>query len=563
MPLTSEDSSSNRSPRDPADVLVVGAGPVGLTAACELLRRGVRVRLVDRAHAASPFPKALLLWPRTLDLLDDLGALEPTRRAGIDIRTFRYYSSREPLAAFTFPDHLTPLCLPQNETERVLTERLHALGGHIERGVRLLAFDGMDYSGDITATDGVTAILEHADGTVERYRAPFVVGADGAGSAVRAQIGTGFSGTTYESAFALVDCRIEGELPTDEALYYQSPQGALVIVALPDGVFRFFASLPPGEKAGVELLQRIADEQGPGGVRLVDPVWESVFRVHRRNADDFQRGRVFLAGDAAHVHSPAGGQGLNTGMQDAQNLCWKLAAVIGGQAGPELLGTYGPEREEVARQVVRDTDVQTRGWMLQHPLQTAARDAAFRLLEPVMERGYLPVMAGYRYRYAPTRPTQEPAWPSLCRLTGRVAGAVRVGHALPRPLAVALGAAGAPEGADGTGPAGWTLAVTPGPSAPRLAESLSGLVADLPQVRVVTMPSARAAAHRLCSAPGYHLVRPDGYVAAHGHGRDRARLRVELAAHLGGARLPAAQDGPGESAGESAGPGGRPALSRA
>ncbi|MEU1901647.1 FAD-dependent monooxygenase [Nocardiopsis dassonvillei] len=535
MQLTSDDTASTRAHSAPSDVLVVGAGPVGLTAACELLRRGVRVRLIDRAESASPFPKALLLWPRTLDLLDDLGALESTRRAGIDIRRFRYYSSGDPLATFTFPEHLAPVCLPQNETERVLTERLHALGGRIERGVRLLALDGLDFSGDITATEGVTAILEHSDGTVERYHVPFLIGADGAGSAVRAQIGTGFVGSTYESAFALVDCRIEGELPVDEALYYQSPRGALVIVALPDGVFRFFASLPPGEKAGVDLLQRITDEQGPGGVRLVDPVWESVFRVHRRHADDFQRGRVFLAGDAAHVHSPAGGQGLNTGMQDAQNLAWKLAAVTRGEAGPELLSTYGPERKDVARQVVRDTDIQTRGWMLQHPVQTAGRDAAFRILEPVMERGYLPVMAGYRFRYTPARLTQEPTWPSLCRVTGRLAGAVRTGHALPRSLAVDLGLAGHGEAGSGPGEGGWTLAVTPGRGRTRGGEPFSALVADRPQVRTVALSADQASEHRLCSAPGYHLVRPDGYVAAHGHARDHARLRVELAVHLGAA----------------------------
>ncbi|WP_017572401.1 FAD-dependent monooxygenase [Nocardiopsis halotolerans] len=534
MPLTSEDIRplpDTGGSAEPAEVLVVGSGPTGLTAACELLRRGVRARLIDRAEEPSPFPKALLLWPRTLDLLEDLGALTSAREAGVDIRRFRYYSSGEPLVSFDFPEHLAPLCLPQNETERVLTARLLSLGGRVERGVRLLAFDGMDFSGDITATDGVTAVLEHADGTVERYRAPYVLGADGAGSAVRAQIGTGFGGGTYTSAFALVDCRVEGELPPDEALYYQSPEGALVVVALPNGVFRFFASLPPGEKADLELLQRIADEQGPGGVRLVDPVWETVFRVHRRHAEEFQRGRVFLAGDAAHIHSPAGGQGLNTGMQDAQNIAWKLAEVVNGRAPHSLLYTYQEERRDVARQVVRDTDIQTRGWMVRHPLQTRLRDTAYRALRPSLERHYLPVMAGYRFRYSPARGTQEPAWPASCHATGLLAGATRVGHALPRALATALGIGGAPSAGEEAAPVpGWVLAVSGGPD---LTERLARTVANRPGIAVRELTAHDAREHRLCPQPGYHLVRPDGYVAAHGHRSDGRRLRAELNAHLG------------------------------
>ncbi|TDD92499.1 FAD-dependent monooxygenase [Actinomadura rubrisoli] len=507
---------------EPGDVLVVGAGPTGLMAACELLRRGVRVRLIDRAPAASPFPKALLLWPRSLDLLADLGALGAAREAGLQINAFDYYSAGRPLATFDFPGDLAPLCLPQSETERVLTGALHALGGTIERGVRLLAFDGLDYSGEVTATESVTSILEHpADGRVERVRHRFVIGADGAGSAVRAQMGTAFTGATYENAFALVDAHIEGELPPDRALYYQSPAGALVVVALPKGVYRFFSSLPPGQRVSVPLLQRIVDEQGPSGVKLVDPVWEAVFRVHRRHAADFQLGRVFIAGDAAHVHSPAGGQGLNTGLQDAHNLAWKIAAVLHGEAPPGLLSTYEPERKAVARRVVRDTDIQTRGWMLKHPLQVAARDTAFRLLDRsgVMARHYVPVMAGRRLAYPQARAGQEPSERSGCRLARGClpGGGLRIGGVFPREDAA-------------TEPAGWTLvAVSRGDSAWRGA--LEEVVAPWPQVHLDERSGARAWA---CARPSYFLVRPDGHLAAHGHEGDLDRLRAELCATLAG-----------------------------
>ncbi|WP_242888564.1 FAD-dependent monooxygenase [Actinomadura litoris] len=505
----------------PGDVLIVGAGPTGLMAACELLRRGVGVRLIDRAPAPSPFPKALLLWPRSLDLLEDLGALGAAHEAGLLINAFDYYSAGRPLATFDFPPALAPLCLPQSETERVLTGALHALGGRIERGVRLLAFDGLDYSGRIAEGGTVTSILEHSgDGGVERARHRFVIGADGAGSAVRAQLGTAFTGATYETAFALVDAHIEGELPPDRALYYQSPAGALVVVALPKGVYRFFTSLPPGRRVSVPLLQRVVDEQGPRGVRLVDPVWEAVFRVHRRHAADFQLGRVFLAGDAAHVHSPAGGQGLNTGLQDAHNLAWKIAAVLHGEAPAGLLATYEPERKAVARRVVRETDIQTRGWMLKHPLQVAARDAAFRLLDRsgVMARHYVPVMAGRRLAYPQVRETQEPSDRTGCRLArGRLpGGGLRVGGVFPR------------EGG-GADAAKWRLVgIAHGDEA--WCGALEEAAAPWPQVRVAEASGARA-----CARPSYYLVRPDGHLAAHGHDGDLDRLREELRATLGAA----------------------------
>ncbi|MEW1907612.1 FAD-dependent monooxygenase [Kitasatospora sp. NPDC085895] len=509
------------------DVLVVGGGPTGMLAACELLRRGVRVRIVDRAPAAARLPKALLLWPRTLDVLDDLGMLDAIRAASVRINAFRYYSDRRPLGTFDFTEDLAPLCLPQSATEDVVEARLHELGGKVERGVRLLCFDNLDFSGRVEATDGVTAVLEHRDGRIERTRVPFVIGADGAGSAVRAQIGTGFLGSTYETAFALVDAPIEGELPADQAHYYQSPKGALVVVALPDGIFRFFSSLPPGQDVGVAMMQEIVDERGPQGVRIGEPVWQSVFRVHARHAGDFRLGRVFLAGDAAHVHSPAGGQGLNTGLQDAHNLAWRLAAVIHGEAPATLLDGYGPERSAVARRVVRDTDIQTRAWLVDGPAEVLLRDAAFRLGDRtgLLSRLYGPVMAGRRLAYPPVRETQDPSGLTGCRLRGRLPGGLRTGAVLPRPLAAATAPAGS-----GEEPAGWTLAAV-GPAG--WAAELDRRTAGRPGVRTARVPLPAAARHTGCHRPGYYLVRPDGHIAAHGHARDLDRLSAELTAQLG------------------------------
>jgi 3-(3-hydroxy-phenyl)propionate hydroxylase len=519
------------------DVLIVGGGPVGMMAGCELLRRGVRVRIIDRAPEPSSFPKALLVWPRSLDLFQDLGALDELRAAGLDINAFSYFSDGEHLATFDFPRPLVPLCAPQSETERVLRGVLGKLGGTVERGVRLLAFDDLDFSGRIDGVDGVTAVLEHADGRIERTRAPFVIGADGAGSTVRGLMGTGFTGLTYETAFALVDTRIDGELPPDQALYYQSPKGALVIVALPDGVFRFFSSLAPGERVSAEKMQRIVEEQGPKGIRFTETVWESVFRVHARHANDFQLGRVFLAGDAAHVHSPAGGQGLNTGMQDAHNLAWKLAAYLHGEAPADLLRTYGPERQAVAKRVVRDTDIQTRAWMVKRRSEVLVRNVAFRAADRTgaASRFYAPVMAGRRIAYPAVRDTQGPGGRAGCRLLRRLPGRLKIGAVFPRDLAQRHGFAG-PD-AD---PMGWTLVAACRGAATRWRAELQAVVADRPQVTLVPVDTEELRGATGCAEQGYYLVRPDGHTAAHGHTGDVSRLRAELTAALGDARAASA-----------------------
>jgi 2-polyprenyl-6-methoxyphenol hydroxylase-like FAD-dependent oxidoreductase len=507
------------------DVLVVGGGPTGMMAACELLRRGIRVRVVDRAPDASKFPKALVLWPRTLDLLEDLDAADEVRSAGVRINTFRYFSERKQIAQFDFTPDLAAICLPQNETERILRTQLHRLGGKVEQNVRLLGLDGLDYSGRIDGSEHITAVLEHADGTIERARVPFLIGADGAGSAVRKQLGTGFVGSTYESAFAIVDTYIEGELPRDEALYYQSRKGALVVVALPGGAHRFFCSLPPGQQVSVPMMQQVVDERGPSGVKITDPIWQSVFRVHARQAESFQLGRVFLIGDAAHVHSPASGQGMNTGIQDAHNIAWKLASVIRGEAPTDLLTSYQPERKAVAERVVRDTDIQTRAWLVNSATKVAARDAAFRLLDRtgVFSRFYGPVMAGRRLAYPSVRETQEPSGFAVCRLNRRLPGRLKIGSVLPRPLAKAIGIVGTD-----VEPPQWTVAVVPPRGDPEWPDQVTGTASRWSNVRVVTL-APNAERELGCRRAGYYLIRPDGHIGAHGHTADLQRLDAELA----------------------------------
>jgi 3-(3-hydroxy-phenyl)propionate hydroxylase len=493
-----------------ADVLIVGAGPTGLVAACELLRRGVRVRIVDSLPAAVPYSKALLLWPRTIDVFAGLGLADAVPQRGVPIRAFRYYTNGRPLARVDFPEELTSWALPQARTETLLLEKLTELGGHVERGVRLLALDRLDFSGDPRTSPGVTAILEHPDGRIERHTTPWLIGADGAGSAVRAQAGLGFTGATYESKFLLGDAYLEGGgLAADEAHYYQSPRGVLVIVALPDGLFRFFASAPPGDPGPVDLaaIQRLVDERGPGGLKLVDPEWVSAFRIHRRQAEKFQLGRVFLVGDAAHVHSPAGGQGLNTGIQDAHNLAWKLAAVIRRESGLDLLDSYTPERHKVAAQVVRDTDLQTRAWLVRHPAAVAARDLAFRVADRagVIRRAYLPVLAGRRIRYPATESTALLASARKCENRGPAG----VGAAPPPEIRALLGLSTTGSGE----PRAWTLLIDP---AERV--DVPGAVRTIPTPRNVLAAAG-------CDHTGFILLRPDGFVAARGHQGDFGALR--------------------------------------
>ncbi len=342
------------------DVLVVGAGPTGLSLAAALAGHGVRPRLIDRAHDRAHESRALAIQPRTLEVLAGLGITPQLVQRGNRTVQLRVHArGREraaPLFDFGLADTAYPylLFLSQAETERILGEHLSNVGITVERGVELV---------DLTPDgDSVAAALRHPDGGVETVTAGYVIGCDGARSSVRTAAGITFQGRSYPQTFVLADAEADGINP-DAAHAFLSEQGMLFFFPLgAPASWRLLVMRPPDDPTPpdapvtLEEVQALADTYTGGAVRVHDPVWMTNFRLHHRAATQYRVGRIFLAGDAAHIHSPAGAQGMNTGIQDAINLGWKLAHTLRGLANPAVLDTYEPERAPVGRMVLRFTD---------------------------------------------------------------------------------------------------------------------------------------------------------------------------------------------------------------
>jgi len=366
------------------DVLIVGAGPVGLTMAAELARYGVGVRLIDRALHATETSKALVVWSRTLELMDRMGCTRAFLDAGLRAPGASIRSGGRVLGSPRFDDIASAynfaLMIPQRDTERLLTAHLGSFGVAVERQVELVGFT--------EAADGVEARLRHADGREETVRTPWLIGCDGAHSMVRHGLGVAFEGSAQGDDWLLADVRLDGPAapPSDEIATYLHRDGPFVIFPIPGGRARVIATVGRTDAAHqrpdptLDDVQALVDRRAGGGFRASDPVWLANFRINERKVTDYRRGRVFLAGDAAHVHSPAGGQGMNTGMQDAVNLAWKLAMVERGQAAEALLDSYSPERSAVGDLVLRNAGRLTDMATLANPAAQAARNLALRFL---------------------------------------------------------------------------------------------------------------------------------------------------------------------------------------
>lgn len=363
-----------------AKVLVVGAGPVGLTMAAELMRHGVPCRIIDRLAAPSPYCRAIGVTPRSLEVLEQMGVVDAMIEAGIWLHGYRMMVNGKVVAevpgggleGVPYPSNLG---LPQYATEAMLEDHLVRCGLSVERATSL--------TGLTQHEDRVSVELGRADGTVERGDFDHVVGCDGAHSTVRKALGLAFEGEAYPFEFMLGDVAANLDLPPGVHLRAASfgaegITGFLVAIPLPEpGRFRVSMFSPPDEGAdgapaddvahGIQAeratpslaqIQAAASAVLPD-VALSDLRWSSIFRISLRLAEHYRVGRVFIAGDATHIHPPTGGQGMNTGIQDAYNLAWKLARVVRGEADPALLASYEAERRPVAQEVLERTNAET------------------------------------------------------------------------------------------------------------------------------------------------------------------------------------------------------------
>lgn len=368
-------------------VLVVGAGPVGMTAASELRRYGVSVRIVDRAPERTDKSKALVLWSRTLELLDRAGSpvdgAAPFVAAGFKANAVNFVAADGDIAGRIALDSVKSpypygLMIPQSDTERLLDERLGKLGITVERRIELVRF--------VERPDLVEAILRHPDGHEETVQADWLLGCDGAHSAVRHGLGASFAGETMDSDWMLADVHMRGyPFPDSEASVYWHRDGVFVIFPISPGRYRVIADLPgTGQEhpaaPTLEEAQAIMTRRGPPGLVAFDPIWLAGFRINGRKVADYRHGRAFLLGDAAHVHSPAGGQGMNTGMQDAFNLAWKLAMVVRGKAREGLLESFSAERSKVGDEVLKSAGRLTVIGTLKNPVAQAVRDTVAHAL---------------------------------------------------------------------------------------------------------------------------------------------------------------------------------------
>jgi 2-polyprenyl-6-methoxyphenol hydroxylase-like FAD-dependent oxidoreductase len=520
------------------DVLIVGAGPTGLALAVQLRRWGVAFRLVDALADRRHESRALAVHARTLELLDAIGCADSLVALGRRPRSVQVHVSEPPLQVPVGRVEATGTRFPfvlvvsQAQTEAVLASWLGAQGVAVERGVSA-AIEQVE-------PDQVRCRLTRvSDGAVETIAARYVVGCDGAHSMVRHTAGIPFDGDAYPQRFLLADLEVDG-LDIDAAHAFPGADAALL--ALPLGTPRTWRVIGIDGAGGegeastesplaLHEVQAFADRVVPGRLRLRDPIWLTRFRLHHRQAARYREGRLFLAGDAAHIHSPAGGQGMNTGIQDAWNLGWKLALVCRGMGPETWLDTYHDERHPVGAFLLRFTDrlftVATRAVAAGARWQPV-RGLVLRALIPLASIGRLRGRAfhmvsqlGIRYRSSPAvlegasvLTTGPQAGDRLPNLPVTVDGTTTSLQALIAPARFHLlccGAAGDMAGVE-------TL-IADRPLARHAIASADQATRD-------TLAALGVDGRRVMSA--LYLVRPDGHIAYRCAGHDTAELDAWL-----------------------------------
>jgi 2-polyprenyl-6-methoxyphenol hydroxylase-like FAD-dependent oxidoreductase len=350
------DVNMNNSKVD-TDILIVGAGPVGLFLANECARRGLKWQLVEQRSSQSEHSKALAIFPRTLEIFDMAGVVDPFLKVANRVTSVAVIEGQHRLAHMQFEPEHTPYpfvaMVPQDVTERLLVQELQAHGGQVEYNT--------SFTSGVEHEDHVTATLER-NGQRHEVSSKYLVGCDGAHSTVRHLLNLPFEGAEYSDSFILADVETNDALPADELQLCPSEFGPVAIFPMSASRRRVVATVDriEGDAPSLELVQQILGQRGPVGFEASALRWSSYFRIHHRQAAKLRVGRMFIAGDAAHIHSPFGGQGMNTGLHDVWNLVWKLDMALRGRATEDLLESYTAERRPVIKQVIETTDFLTK-----------------------------------------------------------------------------------------------------------------------------------------------------------------------------------------------------------
>jgi 2-polyprenyl-6-methoxyphenol hydroxylase-like FAD-dependent oxidoreductase len=359
------------------DVLIVGAGPVGLFLANECARRGLRFRLIEARSSQSVHSKALAIFPRTLEIFDMAGLVGPFMEIANRVTSVTVVTHGRTLAHMRFAPEESPYPLiamvPQDVTERLLVEQLQHKGGAVEYETSFVSA--------VQHNDYVSVVLDHK-GQRRELTAAFVVGCDGAHSAVRHLLNLPFEGAEYDALFMLADVQTNETLPADELQLCPSEFGPLAIFPMNRTRRRIVATIEnaEGDAPSLDLVRRILSQRAPTGIEARALHWSSYFRIHHRQVAQLRVGRIFIAGDAAHIHSPYGGQGMNTGLHDVWNLVWKLDLVLHGRGSDSLLESYSAERRPVIKQVIETTDFLTKAMGTPNKFAQALRDTVIPMV---------------------------------------------------------------------------------------------------------------------------------------------------------------------------------------
>ncbi len=485
--------------------------------ASEAARFGLRYRIIDKASHGALQSQALLVQARTLEQFERYEIAQLAVERGRRLGRIRIYNEGARILEASFENspgnYPFVLFLPQNETERLLAEHIQAQGGTIEREIALEYFEEHEH--------GVECVLMGKTGARDTITAAYLVGADGAHSTVRMQLGIPFEGSAPGFDFFLGDLRVEGEVPEDEVAVHLYGGNLVLLGRMDDTHCRVIVALAehPAREPDVDDFQTAIDVAGIENLRVSDPRWMAAFHVSERRVPACSRGRIFLAGDATNIHSPVGGQGMNSGIQDAANLMWKIALTVSHRAPEELLASYDRERKPVAHNSFEQTSAAARiatasSWLLER-----IRDGILsRLgsLEPVHEHVHdSPTQVGLHYRHSPI--VCECGGSSLlhagdrapdCEVIDETGSRARLFKFLNEPLHTALMIA-PPEDAD----------------LQRFAQ-LFITYRDIMHGAVLVDGDAYFRANYMQEGGGLYVIRPDGYVGFRGSARDLPALEA-------------------------------------